>query len=120
LKQFKNGNEIPLPTTNEVQVSDDDESTFWTLPVIIGIAVGGGVVLLLLISLIIYFIVRNVRSRRREKENHNLEAQEPVSAVPTATISLRTQYSKSADPCEILVNSGYETPTTPKPRNFFH
>eukprot|EP00890_Picochlorum_soloecismus_P000809 jgi/Picsp_1/1729/NSC_05202-R1_hypothetical chitooligosaccharide deacetylase len=128
---FKDGIESPLPVvptteakpvqqvTAPPQSSPEtvQEDTFWTTTTIIAISVGGGVALLLFIGLIIFLVIR--QRKKSEMSNGKDHMPKAVAGIPTADVTLRKAHLKSKDPCEIVIKSGFDTPTSPAQRTFF-
>lgn len=128
---FKDGIETPLPvmpTTESKPVQQEtvpqsspetvqEEDTFWTTTTIIAISVGGGVALLLLIGLIIFLVIR--QRRKSEMSTGKDHMPKANAGIPTAEVTLRKADLKSKDPCEIVIKSGFDTPTSPAQRTFF-
>lgn len=131
IKLYKDGEEvaplqvatIPLnapPTDTTPPTDQQGDSTFWKTPVIIGISVGGGVALLLIVGILVWFIWG--RSRANSAAAAEIPTHKPqIQGAASAEVRLRANFSekKPSDPCEILVKSGYDTPTTPSQRTFF-
>ncbi len=115
VKSYEDGVEVS-PGTQMNTEEPNSSSTFWTTPVIVGVAVGGSVAFLAAGCLVVYCILRN---KRKSMSKQSAEAQNLPSRVPVAEISLRASHSKKLDPCEIIVNTGFDTPTTPNQRTAF-
>lgn len=116
VKSYEDGVEV-FPGTEMNAEEKTNTSTFWTTPVIIGVAVGGSVALLAASCLVVYCLLH--RRRKSITTQQSVETQNLPSRAPMAEVSLRTSHSKKLDPCEIVVNTGFDTPTTPNKRTAF-
>jgi len=130
---YKDGIESPVPVVPTAEVNpvqqvtspqsspetgqEVQEDTFWTTTTIIAISVGGGVALLLFVGLVTFLVIR--QRRKSELSNGKDHMPEPDAGVPTADVTLRKTHLKSKDPCEIVIKSGFDTPTSPAQLTYF-
>ena len=110
--------QVTVPQNSPETVQEEEEDTFWTTTTIIAISVGGGIALLLLIGLIIFLVIRQ-RRKKSEMSTGKDHMPKADAGIPTADVTLRKAHLKSKDPCEIVIKSGFDTPTSPAQRTFF-